>query len=495
MIEKSIKNGIRIYQKRHRTDKNKSIIDNSNKITNAIKLFKSMIDNNEFKTPGEYNDKPNNNIDLSWINYLDGYKEIAREADSDYVKEKNDNELKLIKDFITKINNGAINNKNKAGNEFRKIKQKVTNDILRQNNETDRDTQRTFAPSSLPKKDYSAETDEYLKYMKEQEKDRKKFSDEYDSNGWSSGSGLKILTNKQMLNRLPVLLAQIQAGNNSKKLKNELRHILYSLYRSKALTKTVYNNLIKVIRQSASVYDTNKMETFFMNTKNSRTNEPNRFKYDLINKLDLKNLNKNMTLVNLSIYYTWKNVKSIYNNNKFKISAPTWSQKFDLPDGSYNIPEIQDYFEYIIKKHETIAKTAPILIYANNVVNRIVFKIKTGYNLKLLSKETMKLLGSTSNIIDADKNSENVTRLENVEVILVHCNLVNNSYQQHSRVLLTFVPNKQYGQLISISSHSLVFLKTMNTDFSEIEIWFTDQNNNALTNEDNVNISLIINTS
>ena len=114
--------------------------------------------------------------------------------------------------------------------------------------------------------------------------------------------------------------------------------------------------------QSASVYDTNKMETFFMSTKNSKTNEPNRFKYDLINKLDLKNLNKNMALVNLSIYYTWKNVKSIYNNNKFKISAPTWSQNFDLPNGSYNIPEIQDYFEYIITKHETIAKTAPILI-------------------------------------------------------------------------------------------------------------------------------------
>ena len=84
--------------------------------------------------------------------------------------------------------------------------------------------------------------------MEEQEKDRKKFSHEYDSNGWSSGSGLKILTNKQMLNRLPILLAQIQAGNNSKKLKNEIRQILYSLYRSKVLTKTVYNNLIKSIR-------------------------------------------------------------------------------------------------------------------------------------------------------------------------------------------------------------------------------------------------------
>ena len=106
----------------------------------------------------------------------------------------------------------------------------------------------------------------------------------------------------------------------------------------------------------------------------------------------------------------------------------------------------------------------------------------------------IKAYSQTSNIIDADKNSENVPRLENVEVVLVHCNLVNNSCQQHSRVLFTFVPNKQYGQLISISPISLVFLKTMNTDFSEIEIWFTDQNNNALEIEDNVNISLIINT-
>ena len=167
------------------------------------------------------------------------------------------------------------------------------------------------------------------------------------------------------------------------------------------------------------------METFFMNAKNSKANESHRFKYDLIDKLDLKNPNKNVAL---SIYYTWKNVKSTYNNNKFKISAPTWNEKFDLPDGSYNIPKIQDYIEYIIKKHETIGETAPILIYANAINNRIVFKIKTGYKLELVSKETMKLLGSTKDIIDSDKNSENVPRLENVEVVLVHCNLVNNSY-------------------------------------------------------------------
>ena len=203
-----------------------------------------------------------------------------------------------------------------------------------------------------------------------------------------------------------------------------------------------------------------------------------------------------MALASLSLYYTWRNVKSIYdNNNKFKICAPTWSDTFDLPDGLYNIPAIQNYIEYIIKKHKTIADTAPILICANKISNRIVFKIKTGYKLELLSKETMKLLGSTKDTIDADKNSENVPRLENVEVVLVHCNLVNNSYQEASTVLFTFVLNKQYGQLISISSNSLIFFKTMNTECSEIEMWFTDQNNNSLEIEENVNISLIINTS
>ena len=106
----------------------------------------------------------------------------------------------------------------------------------------------------------------------------------------------------------------------------------------------------------------------------------------------------------------------------------------------------------------------------------------------------MKLFGSTKGTIDPHTNSENVPKLENVEVVLVHCNLVNNAYQQHWRVLFTLVPTKQFGQLISMSPKSLIFLKTMNTEFSEIEVWFTDQNNNALEIEDNVNISLIINT-
>ena len=182
-----------------------------------------------------------------------------------------------------------------------------------------------------------------------------------------------------------------------------------------------------------------------MNTLNSKTNESNKFIYQLTDKLNLKNPNKNMALANLCIYYTWKNVKSEYDNNKFKISAPTWNDAFDLPEGSYPVSDIQDYFEYIIKKHETIADNPPVQI-----------------------------------------------RLETVEVVLVHCNLVNNSYQQASKVLFPFVPDKQLGQLITITPHSPTMLKTTNAEFSFIEIWFTDHNNRSLEIEDNVNITLII---
>ena len=118
------------------------------------------------------------------------------------------------------------------------------------------------------------------------------------------------------------------------------------------------------------------METIFMNTDNSKTNEPNKFINQFTDKLNLKNpSNKSTGLVNLSIYYTWKNIKSAY-NNKFKISAPTWNDEFELPDGSYSIADIQDNFEIIIRKHETLTENSPIQIYPDKIKNRIVFKIK-----------------------------------------------------------------------------------------------------------------------
>ena len=216
-----------------------------------------------------------------------------------------------------------------------------------------------------------------------------------------------------------------------------------------------------------------------MNPENSKTNEPHRFRLSLADKLNLKNPNKNIALGNLSIYYTWKNIKSAYNNNKFKISAPTWNDTFDLPDGSYSIADIQDYVEFIIKNNETVTENPPVQIYPNKFKNKIVFKIKTGYKLKL-SPEMTKLLRTTKKDVDQDEDGENVLKLVSVEDVLVHCNLVNNNYQQISKVFFTFVPNKQFGQLINISPYSLTILGTTNTEFSFIEAWFTNQNYESL---------------
>ena len=229
-----------------------------------------------------------------------------------------------------------------------------------------------------------------------------------------------------------------------------------------------------------------------MNTENSKTNEPHRFKLDLTDKLNLKNPNKNMALANLSIYYTWKNINSEYNDNKFKISAPTWNDTFALPDGFYSISDIQDHFEFFIKKHEILTENPPVLIYPNKIKNRIVFKIKTGCKLKLLTPETKKLLGSGKKEVDKDKDGGNVPKLESAEVVLVHCNLVKNDYQHTSKVLFIFVPNKQFRQLINISPHSLTMMNTVNTEFSSVEVWFTDQASKALEIEVNVNLTLII---
>ena len=136
------------------------------------------------------------------------------------------------------------------------------------------------------------------------------------------------------------------------------------------------------------------MDTIFMITENRRTSEYPVLVLKLNYKLDLRKSQKRVALSNLSIYCTWKNRKSSYNKNKFKISAPTWSNKFELQDGSYSISDIQDYFEYILKKHNENVDNPSIRIYANKIENRITFKIKNGYYLELLTPETMKLIES-----------------------------------------------------------------------------------------------------
>ena len=143
------------------------------------------------------------------------------------------------------------------------------------------------------------------------------------------------------------------------------------------------------------------------------------------------------------------------------------------------------------KKHETLTENPPIQIYPNKVKNRTV-KIKIDYKLELVTLETRRLLESIKKDGDLDKNSENVPKLESVEVVLDHCNLVKNDYQHTSKIVFSFAPKKQFGQLINISPHSLTMMNTVNTEFSFAEVWFTDQISKALEIEDSVNLITLI---
>ena len=146
------------------------------------------------------------------------------------------------------------------------------------------------------------------------------------------------------------------------------------------------------------------MDAIFINSENCKTYEPHVLILNLTDKLNLRRGEKSITLSNLSIYYTWKNIKRSYNNNKFKISAPTWNHKFELPDGSYFVSDFQDYSEYILKRHGENSDNPSVRIHVNKIENRITFK--TGYILEPLTLETMKLLGSTEKKIAKGKNQE-----------------------------------------------------------------------------------------
>ena len=185
-------------------------------------------------------------------------------------------------------------------------------------------------------------------------------------------------------------------------------------------------------------------------------------------------------------------MKSSYNNNKFKISAPIWNDEFELPDGSYSISDIQDCLEYILKKHGEDIDKPSVKIYLNKIENRVIFKIKNGYSLEFLAPETTKLLASTKNNITKYKIGENVPHLEITGVVLVHRNIVNNNCQQDSRVLYTFVPKKPFGSLLEISPTNHIFLKTFNSEYDKIKVLFTDQNSQPLEIEDGINLTIVI---
>ena len=165
----------------------------------------------------------------------------------------------------------------------------------------------------------------------------------------------------------------------------------------------------------------------------------------------------------------------MYKNYKFKISAPTWNDRLELPNGSNSVSDIHDYFEYIIKKHETLSDNPPIKLYVNK--KKSYPKLREGiilnfYHLKIKNKVTK------------NKNGENMPHLEIPEVVLVHFNIVNNDYEHDLRVLYTFVTNKSLGQLLDIS---LKIKKKL-----EFRVWFTDQNSKPLEIEDKITITLTL---
>ena len=154
--------------------------------------------------------------------------------------------------------------------------------------------------------------------------------------------------------------------------------------------------------------------------------------------------------------------------------------------------DIQDYIEYINKKHETLTTIPPIHVYINRINNRLVFKIKDGYKVELQTPETIKLFGSTKNKrIDKIKNG-GISSLEEVEVVLIQYNLVDNQYQQKYEVSKTFNPNKYYAYLLNVEPSNLVYFKTYNTEFDKVIIKFADQNDRPLEIEDKVNLTLLI---
>ena len=163
----------------------------------------------------------------------------------------------------------------------------------------------------------------------------------------------------------------------------------------------------------------------------------------------------------------------------YKARKMTINSKYQLQHGMINLNYQMDHI-------------LSIKIYVNKIENRITFKIKTGYSLELLTPETITLHGSTENKVAKDKNGENVPDLQITEVILVHCTIVNNDYQQDSRDLYTFVPNKLFDSLLEISPKNHIFLKKFNSKFQSVEVWFTDQNSQSLEIEYRINLTPVI---
>ena len=196
-----------------------------------------------------------------------------------------------------------------------------------------------------------------------------------------------------------------------------------------------------------------------MNSENSKTSETYR---PILNLSDKINLKKSDKYVASTIH---GQILKGYTNNKFKISAPSWNEIFELPNRSYFVSDIKDYLEFTIKKHETSTDNPPIRIYVNKIEARTTLEVKTGYYLELLTPETIKVHGSPKIKINKDKIVKNASHSVVNEVALVNCNIVNNDYQYDSRVFYAFAPNKSFTQVLNVSPKNFMFSKTFNSEF------------------------------
>ena len=167
---------------------------------------------------------------------------------------------------------------------------------------------------------------------------------------------------------MPILLAHIKAGNTYKDSLNEIKKNCLFI----ALGKKNLKGSIQYLAETNI-----RMTTIFMNSENSKTSDVHRLRFNLTSKMDLRRGGKGVALSELSVYYTWKNIKMSYKNNKSKISGEIWDEEFELPDGYYSVSDIQEHFEHIIKKHETLNDKPPVQIFANKIQNRATMKIKS----------------------------------------------------------------------------------------------------------------------
>ena len=189
-----------------------------------------------------------------------------------------------------------------------------------------------------------------------------------------------------------------------------------------------------------------------MDSGNSKTFNSYRVLLYLTDKINLKKSDKYIDLSNLSMYFTWRNIKKSNKNSAIKITGQTRNEIFDLPDESYSVSDIQDHFEHLMKKHQILINDPPLRIYVSKIENKTTLRTKTEQYLKLLTPKTMKLIGSAISKVTQDENGENLPHLEIIEVVLAHCNVVNNDYSRNLRVLNIFASIKSFGQLLLVGN-------------------------------------------